>query len=208
MIDKTKTKTIVDIPKGWFVYYVDLECAEPYAVVCPKENSGEYPIGYEEMVSIPKPLAYFLVTHWAGTDALKKMHRRELANEIKRCLEIPWGGQAPMSEFKRIESNPYAKVAKNQYGGAVCSAFYEGAEAQLTQCKADQKEERRALGELLEKDMMRYRFVEGYSALRKLDEHIEALKQGTLPEGIKEVKWWLEYVMFAGEFISMMRLSV
>jgi hypothetical protein len=90
-----------------------------------------------------------------------------------------------MSEFKQItdeeiydaacnaiELNPYETLSAYEF--SIC---YAAAAARLAQCKADQKEERRALGELLN---------ERYSGFPGLDAIIEALKQGTLPEGIKE----------------------
>ncbi len=76
-------KTISDIPNNCAVMAVHLDGYEPYAIVCEKDG-----IMREENYSIPYALAYFLRTHWSGTEELKILHRRELANEIKRLLAI------------------------------------------------------------------------------------------------------------------------
>ncbi len=81
-MDKTEAnlmKNISALPPHWGVFYIDLESDPPYAMC----GNPEF-IGVEEKFIIPKPLAYFLFTHWAGTDKLRAQIKREFQNEIKQ----------------------------------------------------------------------------------------------------------------------------
>ncbi len=75
-------KTINQIPSGYSVVDVGLKGYEPYALGCSKDGLKE------ERFAIPYALGYFLITHWAGTPELKADHRREMANEIKKILNL------------------------------------------------------------------------------------------------------------------------
>jgi len=77
-------KLITEMPDNYFVTSINLEGLEPYAVACPKDGIMEP----EEKFAIPYALAYFLRVHWSGTDDLRLLHRRELANQIKSILNI------------------------------------------------------------------------------------------------------------------------
>ena len=76
----------MEIPDGHFVHRVDLDAEEPYCEIVPKDDVFADPI----TVLLPKALAYYLRTHWCGS---QKMHdpiegdsRREIRNGIKELL--------------------------------------------------------------------------------------------------------------------------
>ena len=75
------------IPAGWFVYTVCLDAEVPYCTICNSEDVNE-----ERKVKIPESLAYYLSTHFCGS---QKMHdkliedgKRQLRNQIKNILGI------------------------------------------------------------------------------------------------------------------------
>ncbi len=70
------------IGEDWFCYQVDCDCEKPYIVLCHKETSEE------EKVLVPEQLAYYLRTHFCGSE---KMHNSisnsaasGAANEIRK----------------------------------------------------------------------------------------------------------------------------
>jgi hypothetical protein len=84
-----------------------------------------------------------------------------------------------MSEFKRI-TNDKIDLIESEYPKNMWVKM--GAKAQLASCEADQKEERRALGEWLDEKA-------GIIFDQQADDSIfeaslEALKRGELPEGM------------------------
>lgn len=75
------------IPAGWFVYSVCLDAEEPYCIICNSKDVNE-----EEKIKVPKSLAYYLSTHFCGS---QKMHdkliedgKRLLRNQIKNILGV------------------------------------------------------------------------------------------------------------------------
>jgi hypothetical protein len=85
-----------------------------------------------------------------------------------------------MSEFKRITDEEIKLLHDEERG--LLESERRVADAQLDQCKADQKEERRALGEWLERTLI---FLSSSNSPTG-QKAVEALKRGELPEGIKE----------------------
>lgn len=75
------------IPDGWFVYMVDLDCQEPYATICKDDDSDEV-----ATIFIPKALAYYLSTHFCGSEVMRELivedTRRSIANVVKGALGL------------------------------------------------------------------------------------------------------------------------
>jgi len=76
------------IPAGHFVIKVDLDCDTPYCKVCRENDCTDI----KEKILIPKALAYFLRTHFCGSnrmhDSLIEDGRRGCQNEIKDALGL------------------------------------------------------------------------------------------------------------------------
>ena len=75
-------KSICDITPRQFVFTVNLECSDPFAVVVNEDTDTE------ENYAIPRQLAYFLTTHWAGTEQLRDAIKRETLAGIRQTLGI------------------------------------------------------------------------------------------------------------------------
>jgi len=79
------------IPKGFFVQKVDLDADEPYAMIESEDYSIELPEGMSNKILIPKPLAYYLRTHFCGSEQMKNLIERNVKQtfikEIKESLE-------------------------------------------------------------------------------------------------------------------------
>jgi hypothetical protein len=79
--------------------------------------------------------------------------------------------------MKRISDKEAKRVARASGLTRLDNYVRAGADAQLASCEKEQEQERRAIGELLSN---LWSCVED----DKMTEAIEALKQGTLPEGM------------------------
>ncbi len=82
-IDETMT-----IPAGHFVNHVDLDCDTPYCKVCRESDMEDM----KEKIFIPKALAYYLRTHFCGSndmhENLIKHGRESCQREIKSALGL------------------------------------------------------------------------------------------------------------------------
>ena len=82
-IDETMT-----IPSGHFVHKVDLDCDDPYCQVCRESDMEDM----KEKIFIPKSLAYYLRTHFCGSESMHELIRtdavRSCQNAIKEALGI------------------------------------------------------------------------------------------------------------------------
>lgn len=76
----------IEIPVGWFVCGAYFDVAEPYVEISDKDCSEK------KCLPFPKPLAYFLSTHWCGSDCMHELiedgARREVQNTIKQALGL------------------------------------------------------------------------------------------------------------------------
>lgn len=74
------------IPIGWFVHRVDLDTKEPYLQITSEDMSQE------KTLLIPKPLAYYLGTHFCGSkvmhDLIKENARRDIKHAIVTALGL------------------------------------------------------------------------------------------------------------------------
>jgi len=74
------------IPDGWFVHKVDLDDHQPHAMITNQETMEE------DKILIPKSLAYFLVTHFCGSESMQNKiaedTKRSIGNIIKEALAL------------------------------------------------------------------------------------------------------------------------
>ena len=79
------------IPKGFFVYRVDLDADEPYVMIESEDYGIEFPEGMSNEIPIPKSLAYYLRTHFCGSEQMRKLIeenvKQTFIKEIKESLE-------------------------------------------------------------------------------------------------------------------------
>ena len=74
------------LPAGYFVTSVDLDHDEPYCMLQSPVNGGMM------HRDIPKALAYYLTTHFCGSnkmmDAYKRQGRNEIRSKLKDLAEV------------------------------------------------------------------------------------------------------------------------
>ena len=79
---------ILEIPDGYFVNNCDLDADEPWCEICPET----YALSTPQKLPIPKALAYYLKTHFCGSESMEKKiierTRREIASDILMALGI------------------------------------------------------------------------------------------------------------------------
>lgn len=76
-----------NIPDGWFVNYANFDVEEPFIQIC-KESS----VDEDKIIHIPKALAYYLSTHFCGSEYMKELIEehavRGLQNNLKNLLGL------------------------------------------------------------------------------------------------------------------------
>lgn len=76
----------IEIPVGWFVCGAFFDVDEPYVEISDKDCSQTVKLPF------PKPLAYFLSTHWCGSECMHELIGdgavRGLQNTIKDALGL------------------------------------------------------------------------------------------------------------------------
>ena len=85
-MDKDKWQNcggMLNIPEGWFVYRVDLDFHEPYCIIADSQKSD----AEKKRLAIPKPLAYFLSTHFCGSDNMKRAIQKETIKDVRNKLK-------------------------------------------------------------------------------------------------------------------------
>ena len=68
----------MEIGKDWFVYNANLDSDEPFIVLAHKEG------GIEKKMPIPEPLAYYLRTHWCGSQIMHDL----IEKKVKESVDI------------------------------------------------------------------------------------------------------------------------
>ena len=83
-----KVGGVLNIPDGYFVTTVDMDAREPYCKIVNNKSPEED----EKRISIPKSLAYYLTTHFCGSESMRKliqMHAlNECAQNIRKALML------------------------------------------------------------------------------------------------------------------------
>jgi hypothetical protein len=78
---------ILEIPDGWFVNQANFDVDDPYIMIC---YSKDYDVVIK--LSVPKSLAYYLSTHFCGSEKMKDMiegyAKYEVQTAIKQALGI------------------------------------------------------------------------------------------------------------------------
>ena len=79
-------KKLSEMPEDFFIINLNVEADRPYLF------AAETAISEEIKFEVPEALAYYLRTHWGGTDTMRKnreeSHRRKFQNEVKELLGI------------------------------------------------------------------------------------------------------------------------
>lgn len=77
-------KKISELPDGMAVINIYVEAVPPYMEVVPDVN----PHAELEQFEIPECLAYYLHTHWRGTERYETKFRKEFQQEFRKLLGI------------------------------------------------------------------------------------------------------------------------
>jgi hypothetical protein len=76
----------IEIPVGWFVCGAYFDVAEPYIEISDPDCLDRVKIPF------PKPLAYYLSTHWCGSEYMHELiedgAKRKVQNIIKSALGL------------------------------------------------------------------------------------------------------------------------
>jgi hypothetical protein len=70
----------ITIPKDHYVVHCDFDAEEPFCVICPKNEVGD------RKILVPKALAYYLTTHFCGSNKMRDLYKRQARNEMRRKL--------------------------------------------------------------------------------------------------------------------------
>jgi hypothetical protein len=80
-----QTDFMLLIPTGHFVHKVDLDCDEPYCLTSHKDTcTVDGP-----KILIPKALAYYLRTHFCGSNQMRetiRLHQRQETAQLLRSI--------------------------------------------------------------------------------------------------------------------------
>ncbi|HUS48767.1 MAG TPA: hypothetical protein VMZ91_01255 [Candidatus Paceibacterota bacterium] len=82
--EKDETLTI---PAKHFVCSVDLDCEEPFCIVAPDYEIWDNGDKEEKRILIPKPLAYYLSTHFCGSKKMYDNIFNNGAESVKRGIK-------------------------------------------------------------------------------------------------------------------------
>ena len=84
MADENKPMIIKD---GWFCYGADFDCKEPHFIIANKNVMAD-----EVKVPVPESVAYYLKTHWCGSqqmhDTIEEGAIRGMRHKLKEILGI------------------------------------------------------------------------------------------------------------------------
>lgn len=76
---------ILKIPEGYSIYHMRADVDKPFITFITPENE-------EIRMDMPKQIAYYLTTHFCGSDKMRKnnieMGREQVRNEIRNILGI------------------------------------------------------------------------------------------------------------------------
>ena len=75
------------IPDGWFVTIVDLDAAEPYCVITNNADLGSP----EKRIFLPKSLAYYLGTHFCGSNVMRELIQEDTRQSIRNTIKDALG---------------------------------------------------------------------------------------------------------------------
>lgn len=79
----------IEIPQGWFVSGANFDVEEPYVEIC-SNTPGSY--DEKKKIPFPKPIAYYLSTHFCGSDVMHEIisegAKYNIQNTIKTALGL------------------------------------------------------------------------------------------------------------------------
>ena len=74
----------MEIGEDWFCYRADFDCEEPHIILAHKDG------GEEEKMPVPEQLAYYLRTHWCGSqtmhDLIANKARESVGKKVRELL--------------------------------------------------------------------------------------------------------------------------
>jgi hypothetical protein len=77
----------LEIPDGYFVMIADFDHENPYIKICTEDGYTD-----EQVLSVPKSLAYYLKNHCTGSakmsEKLINSGKREIINKLKNLIEL------------------------------------------------------------------------------------------------------------------------
>lgn len=75
----------IEIPAGWFVCGANFDVAEPYVEISSRDCS------HRVKVPFPKPLAYYLSTHWCGSDCMHELIEEDAKRKVQGAIKLAIG---------------------------------------------------------------------------------------------------------------------
>ena len=77
----------IEIPAGWYVHGANFDVEEPYIEIANSEIGVEH-----KRILFPKPIAYYLSTHWCGSEVMHEIieenTRHEIRSKVKDALGL------------------------------------------------------------------------------------------------------------------------
>jgi len=74
------------IKEGWFCYGANFDCEKPYITVAHNDTNEE------EKILIPETVAYYLRTHYCGSETMRNMIREhailDMQHKLKEILGV------------------------------------------------------------------------------------------------------------------------
>jgi len=77
---------VMDIPDGWFVTRVKLDCDKPHIAIA--QNGIHLP---EKYIRVPKALAYYLRRHDCGSKEMRETIREGGKREVRKAIKVALG---------------------------------------------------------------------------------------------------------------------
>ena len=78
----------MEIGEKWFCCGADFDCDEPYISLAHKDGGGDE----EKKIIVPKQLAYYLRTHWCGSqimyDLITSNAKKSITSSLREIIGI------------------------------------------------------------------------------------------------------------------------
>ena len=71
----------MEIGEDWFCYGANFDCDEPHVILCHKDS------GEEKKIPVPKQLAYYLRTHWCGSQIMHDLITNNAKKSMSKSLQ-------------------------------------------------------------------------------------------------------------------------
>jgi len=71
-----------EIPDGWCVTKVNFDVGEPYVIITEAKTMSD-----EKRLLIPKSLAYYLSTHFCGSNVMRELIQEHTRHEMRQSIK-------------------------------------------------------------------------------------------------------------------------